>query len=46
MLAVVLTLEQYTVVEDLVIEPGSNALVVNRLPNTLLGHVVGSEQVG
>ena len=37
-LAMVLALEQDAVVEDLVVQPGSNALKVNRSPNPFFSH--------
>ena len=45
MLAMVLALEQDTVVKDLVVQPGSDALKVDHSPNSFYGHELGGEEV-
>ena len=41
----VLALEQDTVVKDLVVQPGSDALKVDHSPNSFYGHELGGEEV-
>ena len=45
MFAVVLALEEDAVIHNFVAEPGSDALKVDRSPDTLMSHILGGEEV-
>ena len=45
MFAMVLTLEENAVIHNFVAEPGSDTLKVDGSPDTLMGHILGGEEV-
>ena len=45
MFAMVLALKEDAVIHNFVTEPGSDALKVDRSPDTLMGHILGGEEV-
>ena len=45
MSAVILALEENAVIHNFVAEPGSDALKVDRSPDTLMSHILGGEEV-
>ena len=45
MFAMVLALEEDAVIHNFVAEPGSDTLKVDGSPDTLMGHILGGEEV-